>query len=186
MYRLGCGVKADDLCVRAWCYLAAKRGHEDAQTALGHELFFDHIVPTNEKETWLKRAARRKDPDSVAYLGILAMHCRESGRKLDVKLGLSRLEKAAAMGSTFAMLRLGELYLGKLFSGYVTIDRDQAQFYFMAATDAGEEDGIKQLRKEFKVKYDGRSAAKPIKKASPKSRVHRPRKPATNRIFERR
>jgi TPR repeat protein len=179
MYGLGDGVEADELRARAWCYLAAKSGLKVAQSALGCDLLFDRTVPNDEAELWLKRAARRNDPEAIGHLGIMNMSSLDWRRKPNVKLGLSYLEKAASMGSPFAMLRLGEIYLGKVFTGSVTVDHERAKAWYMAAADTGDQEARKLLRKDFKMKYDGRAVAVG-KTAPPKSRSG-PQKSATRR-----
>lgn len=171
MHGVGDGVEADVLRARAWCYLAAKNGLEEAESALGCDLVFDRIVPSDVAEFWLKRAIRRNDPEAIGHFGILNMHSLDWRRKPNQKLGLRYLEKAASLGSAFAMLRLGEIYLGKVFQGSVTPDIERAKALYIAAADAGDEEAIKLLRRDFRLKYLGRgtvSAITPRKRAAHK------------------
>lgn len=176
MYALGYGVEVDKLRCRAWCYLAATSGNPAAQCALGSELYYDTTIFDcgYEIALWLKRAAKRNHPEAIALLGLLALYPRDYAQKRDVKLGLSRLEAAASRGSSFAMLTLGDLYLGRRRHVDMTTDPGRAKAYYMAAVDAGEPGARERLRKEFKVKYDGKGKTTPTKK--PQSKVRRRRR----------
>lgn len=161
MYALGEGVEVDKLRCRAWCYLAAKNGLTAAQTALGCEFFYDLTVAdcTDEIEFWLKRAARRNDPDAIAHWGLVVMSGRDWRRKTDEKMGVELLYKAASLGSSFAMLKLGDAYLGKV-HGRISVDRNKAKDWYLAAAEAGDQPARDRLRREFKIKYDGSSGDK--------------------------
>lgn len=162
MYGVGDGVEADVLRARAWCYLAARSGFEEAESALGCDLVFDRIVPSDVAEFWLKRAIKRNDPEAIGHFGILNMHSLDWRRKPNQKLGLTYLEKAASLGSAFAMLRLGEIYLGKVFKDSVIPDIERAKALYIAAADTGNEEAINLLRKDFRLKYLGRGTVSAI------------------------
>lgn len=161
MYALGDGVKADKHRCRAWCYLAAKGGLTEAQTALAHELYDDYSIHDtgHEIEPWLKRAARKNDPEAITLLGLLTMSPRNYDQIWNIKLGLSQLERAASLGSSLAMLKLGDYLSGKQKHIHVTLNRNRAKKWYMAAAaSSGEEEAAEaraQLRKQFQIKFSG-------------------------------
>ena len=175
MYALGEGVDPDKHRCRAWCYLAAKSGHPEAESALGQELFHDHSIfhTGDEIERWLKRAAERKDPDAIMALGLLLIHPRRYGNIFDVPRAMRMLKEAASLGSTEAMVHLGDFYAGYKSRLLDKTNPDYAKKWYLAAAKAGDAKACDRLRKVFKIKYDGADSAKAKTSAAKKPRGKR-------------
>ena len=119
-----------------WLYLSAEQGNRLAQYELGNAYYKGDHIPLDLAAAlyWVKKAADQNLPDAVNDYGTFVLNPLTKNVKPDPASAFELFERAAKLGSSHAMVNIGDMYRDGI---GIAPDQAMARKYYELALGAG-------------------------------------------------